>query len=63
VIVVGAISSFEDVKAVRSIIQRGVAVVGAAEATSMSKLLNNSELNALVGRVQCGDAVNKARCN
>ena len=48
VIVVDAISSLDDVRALRSIIHRGISVVACAEATSLAKLLSNSELDALV---------------
>lgn len=45
---VDAISSLDDVRALRSIIHRGISVVACAEATSLANLLSDSELSALV---------------
>ena len=49
VVVVDTLSSCDDVTAVKSCIQRGVAVVAAAEASSLRSLLSNTELSMLVG--------------
>ena len=51
VIVVDEIGSAEEVKAVKSIAQRGVMMVGTAHGISLSSLIGNPELNALVGGV------------
>ena len=51
-IVVDTISSSEDVRAVKSIIQRGIAVIATAEAICLSSLINNPELNSLLGEPQ-----------
>ena len=51
VIVVDEIGSAEEVKAVKSIAQRGVMIVGTAHGVSLSSLIGNPELNALVGGV------------
>ena len=45
------IGSSEEVRAVKSIAQRGVMMVGTAHGTSLSSLIGNPELNALVGGV------------
>ncbi|KAA6428906.1 MAG: hypothetical protein FRX49_01016 [Trebouxia sp. A1-2] len=47
VMLVDAVSSAEDVKAIRRIVQRGISVVCAAEATSLTCLMNNQELKML----------------
>jgi stage III sporulation protein SpoIIIAA len=60
VMLVDAVSSAEDVKAIRSIIQRGISVVSAAEATSLTCLMNNPELRMLVDMSQ-RDALYAAR--
>lgn len=51
-IVVDTISSSEDVRAVKSIIQRGIAVIATAEAICLSSLINNPELNSFLGEPQ-----------
>ncbi|KAL0019101.1 hypothetical protein WJX77_004127 [Trebouxia sp. C0004] len=52
VMLVDAVSSAEDVKAIRSIIQRGISVVCAAEATSLTCLMDTPELRKLVDMSQ-----------
>ena len=62
-IVVDTISSSEDVRAVKSIIQRGIAVIATAEAICLSSLINNPELNSLLGEPQhAGASKMQARC-
>lgn len=62
VMLVDSVSSAEDVKAIRSIVQRGISVVCAAEATSLACLMNNPELRMLVDTQQ--DALYAAsRCD
>ena len=51
VIVVDEIGSADEVRAVKSIAQRGVMLVGTAHGVSLSSLIGNPELNALVGGV------------
>ena len=51
VIVVDEIGSSEEVRAVKSIAQRGVMLVGTAHGVSLSSLIGNPELNTLVGGV------------
>ena len=58
-IVVDEIGTAEEVRAVKSVAQRGVMMVGTAHGTSLSSLIGNPELNALVGGVHqviLGDA-------
>ncbi len=50
-IVVDEIGSSEEVRAVKSIAQRGVMLVGTAHGVSLSSLISNPELNTLVGGV------------
>ncbi len=45
------IGSSEEVRAVKSIAQRGVMPVGTAHGVSLSSLISNPELNTLVGGV------------
>jgi hypothetical protein len=49
IIIVDELSEADDVRAARSICQRGVALVATAHAGSLSALLANPELNPLVG--------------
>ncbi|DBA79023.1 TPA: PFAM ATPase associated with various cellular activities (AAA) [Trebouxia sp. C0004] len=51
VVVVDEIGSSDEVRAVKSIAQRGVMLVGTAHAVSLSSLISNPELNTLVGCV------------
>lgn len=51
VIVVDEIGSADEVRAVKSIALRGVMLVGTAHGVSLSSLIGNPELNALVGGV------------
>ena len=51
VLVVDEIGTTKEVATVRSISQRGVIMVGTAHGTSLSSLLKNPEMNALVGGV------------
>lgn len=51
VVVVDEIGSPEEVRAVKSIAQRGVMLVGTAHGVSLSSLIGNPELNNLVGGV------------
>lgn len=51
VIVVDEIGSTEEVKAVKTITQRGVVLVAAVQVGSLSNLIKNSDLNGLVGGV------------
>ncbi len=51
VIVVDEIGSADEVRAVKGIAQRGVMLVGTAHRVSLSSLIGNPELNALVGGV------------
>ena len=51
VVVVDEIGSSEEVRAVKSIAQRGVMLVGTAHGVSLSSLISNPELNTLVGGV------------
>lgn len=44
------IGSSEDVQAVRTIAQHGVTMIAAAQEASLRSLIDNSNLNALVGR-------------
>lgn len=48
---VDEIGSADEVRAVKSIAQRGVMLVGTAHGVSLSSLIGNPELNALVGGV------------
>ncbi len=48
---VDEIGSSEEVRAVKSIAQRGVMLVGTAHGVSLSSLITNPELNTLVGGV------------
>jgi len=48
---VDEIGSSEEVRAVKSIAQRGVMRVGTAHGVSLSSLISNPELNTLVGGV------------
>lgn len=51
VVVVDEIGSSDEVRAVRSIAQRGVMLVGTAHGVSLRSLISNPELNTLVGGV------------
>ncbi len=51
VVVVDEIGSPEEVRAVKSIAQRGFMLVGTAHGVSLSSLIGNPELNNLVGGV------------
>ena len=62
VMLVDSVSSAEDVKAIRSIVQRGIAVVCAAEATSLTCLMNNLELRMLVDMSQQDALYAASRC-
>lgn len=62
VILVDSVSSAEDVKAIRSIIQRGISVVCAAEATSMACLMDTPELRMLVDMSQQDALFAASRC-
>ena len=44
--------STEEAKAVKAITQRGVVLVAAAHGVSLTNLIENSELNGLVGGVR-----------
>ena len=63
VMLVDAVSSAEDVLAIRSIIQRGISVVCAAEATSLTCLMNNPELRMLVDMSQQDALYAASRCD
>ncbi len=63
VMLVDSVSSAEDVKAIRSIIQRGISVVCAAEATSLTCLMNNPELRMLVDMSQQDALYAASRCD
>lgn len=52
VVVVDAISTVEDAAAVTSLLQRGIAVVAAAEAASLSNLVHLPHFSALLGMSQ-----------
>ena len=51
VVVVDEIGSANEVRAVKSIAQRGVMLVGTAHGVSLRSLISNPELNTLVGGV------------
>jgi stage III sporulation protein SpoIIIAA len=59
IVVVDEIGTPQEVRAVRTISQRGVVTVGTAHGTDLSSVLNNHELSDLVGgiaTVTLGDA-------
>ncbi len=63
VMLVDAVSSAEDVKAITHIIQKGISVVCAAEATSLTCLMNNPELGKLVDMSQRDALYAASRCD
>ncbi|KAG1653859.1 hypothetical protein FOA52_007563 [Chlamydomonas sp. UWO 241] len=52
VVVVDEIGTLQEVRAIRTISQRGVIAVGTAHGTNLSSLLNNHELSDLVGGIE-----------